>query len=342
MQKEYLARYLDAVSEFLIPDLGRLALDYLPVKEVPVGEWKIDHKKIKKFSIPQRIVVSADGKEIYILSTVTSWNIAIENTSLIQVFNHDSHKITPVRQWETTGAKSIILSRDGNYVFVANDTRIIIFSSTGTLLQQREVVKIEENHIGCQITDIAIGDDGLLYLCDYNNQRVQVLSLNPNKRNKRLPPILNGNGRSPPFRIKFVRSWKLATSIPSALVLFREEVFIPDYLKGKIYVYSPLGILKRTIKLLKLLPSEHDDHQMDSMTISEEGEIYVSSKTRCEVIVFNLEGKYLRRIEIANKLDHDLSSYHNSSLRVAISLRKKTYILADIDRCVRVYRKEYD
>jgi DNA-binding beta-propeller fold protein YncE len=307
--------HFGVLSEFLIADLAGLALSYLSVKEVLVDEWNVGDKNSW---YPQRIALSPDEREIYVLSDRDG--VSYPFNSLFQVFstkgNPSDEEKKLLRQWETkANYNSLALSPSGDRFFTASGNRITIFSSIGKELHFWEIIKVEGDLRTCQIIDLAIGDDQLLYVCDYYNHRVQVFSLEG----------------------IFLRSWQLTTMHSLSLAIFKGEIFVLSYRDLSVYVYTPLGSLKRKFRLQVSIPGGFQYFpNIYLMTISEEGEIYVPNDSNREINVSALDGTFLRQI------DNPQREIFRSHREIVISSQGEIYIVDTLDHCVYIFRKTYE
>jgi DNA-binding beta-propeller fold protein YncE len=293
--------HLEILSDYLLPDLGRLALTYLPKKEIFIRAWGHNH-----LNYPTGIAVSRSG-EIYVIDT---------NHHRIAVFNDHGDLIqTQGLYGKKEGylyyPRGIALSKDSSRIFVAdtNNNRIQVFSVV--LKEQslkpsdhQESSKSDSKQVPLKIKflgqwgsygngdgqfdapcAIAVSSDRRIYVAESRNGRVQVFTLSD----------LGDDPQSSPIEAKFVRfliSGKESFHHrPTGLALSRDEKEVFVAYPGYIQVFSSQGVPMRgwgTRVTEKTLITR------DSVSLSSDGNIYVCSSNDNIVSLFNPHGQLIR------------------------------------------------
>jgi hypothetical protein len=307
LSKKHLAPYFKELSNFILPDLADLALDYLTIKDVPIHKWDLVRGEDRYCS--QLIAISPIKQEIYVLV------VRKDRRSYVWVYSLNGDFL---RHWTTDiECRDIALSSSEDMLFAVSCSQITIFSPEGKKMQIKEIVKVEEDWNPCQINSLAVDPEAKIYVCDADNHRIRVFSL-----------IVN--------EIKEIYSWVLPGLHPSCLTLFENEIYVPELRDVCIQVFTPSGVLKRTFKTFV---STHGGYryplQVFKMVISPEREIYVPNVINHEINIFNLNGVFLRCIG-----DHRKGDLFPND--IAISLSGELFVFNAQHYLVQVFRRDYD
>ena len=126
-----------------------------------LGEWGGD-----ALSEPFDVAVSRDGR-VYVLDT--------ERDSLFVFASDGRLEAEWGERWGLFDARGLAVDREG-YIFVANtgDSVVLKVSPEGQVLERYGRPGFGPGDFS-QLTDVAVDDDGNLYVVDTENERIQVL-----------------------------------------------------------------------------------------------------------------------------------------------------------------------
>jgi tripartite motif-containing protein 71 len=160
MTKKY---YLTVLSEFLLPDLARLGLEYLPQCEVLVQQWPYD-AKYDKVPMPTNLAVSCHG-EVY---AIIGPDIKVFNAQGKELRTwEDKYLYKSIDYWNPPGG--IGISPDGKEVYLARfrNDEIRVYSPGGKFLRSWPIRSYSPH-------ELHVDREGKIYLSNglENNVRV--------------------------------------------------------------------------------------------------------------------------------------------------------------------------
>jgi tripartite motif-containing protein 71 len=248
---------IDIISSYLIPDLARLVLQYLPLKEELIGS-------LRGFVTPTSVAVSKRSGNIYVLSP---------GAQIIVI--HDS-KGKVIGEIETRYLlkypQRIAISPTTNHIYVTDASRIYVFDDERSFLRAWGSRGVNAGEFK-DPQGMTISDDGEVYVADRKNNRIQVFD----------------------EKGTFLRQWGSdALKYPSDVAVSGDEVYVVDTGNHQVKVYSRDGKLLR--KWGETGWEEEQFMGPLGIAISPtSGEVYVTDEETSSFQVFAKDGKFLRR-----------------------------------------------
>jgi sugar lactone lactonase YvrE len=309
-RKDYLNQQLliNDLSNFLIPDLADLTLDYLPVKEKLVRQWRLP--KGSRNTFLRDFAISQQG-EIYVLAGIDEDG---KLSSHIQVLSPEG-KLQ--REWEVANpfADLFALSPDGQVVYAVDSEHGTVAVMTREGDPIREWIMLRDESV--TIDKIKVGPNGNIYSIVGDDEESEPRILVHSPKGKLIQTI-----SFPTYDILY------------DIAFFGNEIFVSGPEDKCIYVLSQAGSPIGKIEMPKE-PLPGIVFGPSAIAISSEGEIYaLSQQLGGRLYVFNIDGVFLRESKILFRVFGS----------IAIGPRDEIYLIDELEEDeynIRVFKKGY-